>query len=467
MPETGPKISVLVPTYNYARFLPQAIESILAQTDADFEVFISDDASTDDSAEVIRHYAARDSRIRFALHPNNLGMVANWNWCLQQAHGEYVKYLFGDDLLTSPEALARMADLLDQQPDAALVASARVLLDQNSRITGFWDHLSGDIFDGPHLISRCLRTRRNVVGEPSAVMFRRPLANRGFDPAYRQIVDLEMWFHLMAQGALCHTPELLCGFRQHADQQTVVNGRNRVTDLELIDLLDRYQSYPEVRTHLQPNSWAHRWILYRQLHYARKATDRAAAASAVLRLERQIPPYQRAIYWVWHRMKRPPENFFRKATQGVQAALSQLPSRAANRTSAQNFICSLEPSSHPHSNQRTENRQLRSIAKSNEIPFFQAMARALQQKLPRQITAGLMIVGIVCAAGIPWARPINARINGSFFSNGTRPFYRHHFRHWRHHQHPNLPPFEFPGERPPNKPFPTTGNGGPPIPQLP
>ena len=98
--EDAPKISVLVPTYNYARYLPQTIESILRQTHSNFELLISDDASTDGSAEIIRHYADRDSRIRFMIHPTNLGMVANWNWCLQQARGDYVKFVFGDDLLT-------------------------------------------------------------------------------------------------------------------------------------------------------------------------------------------------------------------------------------------------------------------------------------------------------------------------------------------------------------------------------
>ena len=72
-----PKISVLIPTYNYARFLPAAVESVLAQDFREFELLISDDASTDGSAEVIRSYAERDSRIRFRLHTANLGMVKN------------------------------------------------------------------------------------------------------------------------------------------------------------------------------------------------------------------------------------------------------------------------------------------------------------------------------------------------------------------------------------------------------
>src|SRR5471032_2980636 len=106
---TAPKVSVLIPTYNYARFLPEAIESILAQDFQDFELLISDDCSTDNSAEVIARYAAQDKRIRFQIHSANLGMVQNWNWCLSQARGEFIKYVFGDDKLASPTAITQMA----------------------------------------------------------------------------------------------------------------------------------------------------------------------------------------------------------------------------------------------------------------------------------------------------------------------------------------------------------------------
>src|ERR1035441_7330528 len=103
-----PRISVLIPTYNYARYLPEAIESVLEQDLRDLEVLISDDGSTDGSAEVIACYAAKDSRIRFQIHPANLGMVQNWNWCLSAARGEYIKFLFGDDKLASRQALRKL-----------------------------------------------------------------------------------------------------------------------------------------------------------------------------------------------------------------------------------------------------------------------------------------------------------------------------------------------------------------------
>src|ERR1017187_7004523 len=94
---TPPKVSVLIPNYNHARYLPAAIESVLQQDFRDFELLISDDCSNDGSAGIIASYAAKDSRIRFQIHPANLGMVRNWNWCLAQARGEYMKFLLADD----------------------------------------------------------------------------------------------------------------------------------------------------------------------------------------------------------------------------------------------------------------------------------------------------------------------------------------------------------------------------------
>src|SRR3954452_9077747 len=107
-----PKVSVCVDSFNYGRFLPEAIESILAQTFQDFEVIILDDCSTDDSFAVAQRYAARDNRIKALRNSRNLGMMRNRNACLAQARGDYVKWLHADDFLCSSEALGQMAEAL-------------------------------------------------------------------------------------------------------------------------------------------------------------------------------------------------------------------------------------------------------------------------------------------------------------------------------------------------------------------
>mgnify|MGYP001332565159 CR=1 FL=1 len=311
-PARAPKISVLLPTYNYARFLPSAIESILAQTFRDFELIIADDASPDHTAEILAHYAARDARIRPHIHRTNLGMVPNWNWCLQQARGDYIKFLFADDLLAAPDALAQQAALLDAHPRATLAASPRLLIDSHNNLTGCWDDLAPGLHAGTPLIARCLRTRRNLIGEPSAVMFRRRDANRGFDSSLRQIVDLEMWFHLLLRGDLVYTQTPLIAFRRHAAQQTAVNHRHHTPELEMIALLQRYLANPAISAHLPPGSFAHHQVLFRQIHYAKKSCrHRPEARRACNTFRREIPPHRWLLFLLCHRVSRPFENLLR------------------------------------------------------------------------------------------------------------------------------------------------------------
>ena len=113
-PETAPKVSVCIDSFNYGRFLPEAIESVLRQSFQDFEIMISDDRSTDDSFAIAQRYAAEGSRESSRSKTrSNLGMVKNRNACLALARGEYVKTLHADDFLCSDQALEKMVAAME------------------------------------------------------------------------------------------------------------------------------------------------------------------------------------------------------------------------------------------------------------------------------------------------------------------------------------------------------------------
>ena len=192
------KVSVCIPTYNYARFIPEAIESVLSQNYPNFELIIIDDCSQDNTSEVVMPYAECDNRIIFKRNSVNIGMAKNWDLCLQEASGDYIKFLFGDDLLCSPDALSKMASILDSNNEIALIASARKIIDENSEVIKELAHFQHKmVIEGAKAISMCLWEQKNLIGEPSAVMFRKASAARGFDARYRQLIDLEMWFHFL------------------------------------------------------------------------------------------------------------------------------------------------------------------------------------------------------------------------------------------------------------------------------
>jgi glycosyltransferase involved in cell wall biosynthesis len=125
--------------YNGERFLAGAIASILAQTYADFELIICDNASTDRTSEICRGFAAKDPRVRYHRQPRNLGATANFNRCFELACGEYFKWAADDDLL-EPSFLEACVRALDDDPGAVLSQSLVKIVDEADRLIEIYDH---------------------------------------------------------------------------------------------------------------------------------------------------------------------------------------------------------------------------------------------------------------------------------------------------------------------------------------
>lgn len=122
-----PRVSIAVPVYNGERYLAQALDALLAQTYTDFEIVISDNASTDGTEAICRAYAARDSRIRYERQALNRGAAWNFNHAFALARGELFRWHAHDDLV-EPEFTARCVAALDRDPRAVLAyARTRVI----------------------------------------------------------------------------------------------------------------------------------------------------------------------------------------------------------------------------------------------------------------------------------------------------------------------------------------------------
>jgi glycosyltransferase involved in cell wall biosynthesis len=239
------KLSVCIPTYNCENYISETIESILTQSYSDFELIVIDNASDDQTASIVDSYAKQDCRITYVINKVNLGMVPNWNACLDTAKGEYIKFVFADDLLAAPEALERMVALLDRDSGVSLVCSSRNLIDESSQFIRVESNFETGTTAGTDVVNRCLVDQGklsgiNLIGEPTAVMFRRSQAGRGFNTNYKQIVDLEMWFHLLEQGSFAYINEPLCSFRIHGQQQTAKNKESSAHLQDYIFLFDDY-----------------------------------------------------------------------------------------------------------------------------------------------------------------------------------------------------------------------------------
>lgn len=221
-----PAVSVIVPNYNHARFLPRRIESILAQTFGDIEVIILDDASTDASREVIARYLG-DRRVSFLPSDQNSGSpFAQWNRGVAQARAERIWIAESDDC-AEPTFLAALVPLLAAYPRAGLVYCQSWRIDENDVIQGdFHDHTADldshrwhkfFVNDGRDECRRYLLWK-NTVPNASAVLFRRDLYHRcGGAPARLQLGgDWLTWVKILMRSDVVFTPERLNYFRHHA-----------------------------------------------------------------------------------------------------------------------------------------------------------------------------------------------------------------------------------------------------------
>lgn len=134
-----PVVTIGMPVYNGARYLEEALRSILSQTYVDLELLISDNASTDATEAICRDYAARDRRIQYFRNSRNLGAAANYNRVIHLARGRYFRHAAHDDIL-APTNIERCVEVLDAQPDVALAYPRMVMIDADGKAIETREH---------------------------------------------------------------------------------------------------------------------------------------------------------------------------------------------------------------------------------------------------------------------------------------------------------------------------------------
>ncbi|MEG4217932.1 glycosyltransferase [Microcoleus sp. Pol14C6] len=234
-----PLVSICIPTYNGAAFIGEAIQSALAQTYPNIELIISDDGSTDETVAIAQSFQSETSvDFRIILH-RNYGLSQNWNFCISQTKGQYIKFLFQDDLL-APECIEKMVAVAQQNPEIGMVFSPRgitiaekesnpILRKASQSIKDLhksWSNLKS-IQPGKELLAdtSCLNNPINKIGEPTTVLIAaRVFEEIGlFDSGLSQYVDLDMWWRIMGNYHIGFVDEKLSSLRIHPEQQTWKN----------------------------------------------------------------------------------------------------------------------------------------------------------------------------------------------------------------------------------------------------
>ena len=228
---SAPEVSVCVPTYNGDAYLSQCLNSVLMQTAQNWELIIVDDSSTDTTWEIAQTFAERDPRIRIERNVKRLGLVNNWNRCVDLARGAWVKFVFQDDLI-DPRCLETMVAAGNR--GAAIVACRREFVFEDGTpekkrryysehpsiesLFGTSTDISGDAICKAALDMLGI----NFIGEPTSVLLRRDVFERYglFNPRLIMICDSEYWIRVASQTGLVYVPEKLASFRVHGDSTT-------------------------------------------------------------------------------------------------------------------------------------------------------------------------------------------------------------------------------------------------------
>jgi glycosyltransferase involved in cell wall biosynthesis len=207
-----PLVSVVMPVYNSAPYVEEAIASMLNQTFANFELLVFNDGSTDESAALIRGFT--DSRIQLFDYSQNMGYVAHLNHALELARGTYIARMDSDDI-ASPDRLARQVAYMEAHPETGLCGTAY-------REFGSREGLV-PVPETDAAIRRWM-LRSNPFGHPTVLMRTAVLARHRlrYDPAAMPAEDYRLWYELSRVTQLANLPEPLLSYRVHPTQTSQV-----------------------------------------------------------------------------------------------------------------------------------------------------------------------------------------------------------------------------------------------------
>jgi teichuronic acid biosynthesis glycosyltransferase TuaG len=215
-------VSVVMSSYNHAKYLPEAIESVLKQTFSDFELIIVDDCSTDNSKAIIESYQAKDIRVKPFFHEKNLGIAITANDSLKSSSGKFIAFLSSDDIWM-PNKLARQLQILKHNENKIVWAEGEVI-DGNGALVGLKvttrmsvpiHRRSGNLFQ--ELL------KEDIIFGQTAIMKRDFVSKVIFNDNFRYVNDHLFFVELARIHEFIFIDEPLAKYRVHGDNVSLTN----------------------------------------------------------------------------------------------------------------------------------------------------------------------------------------------------------------------------------------------------
>ena len=262
-----PKVSVIIPNYNHARYLPQRIESVLNQTFTDFEVLILDDCSPDNSLEIISAYAEKDARI--SVHPNekNSGSTfAQWNKGVSLAKGEYIWLAESDDYC-EPTLLERLVALHETNPNLGIAFAQSAIVDEEGKLINSFNENYKFIYksnrwesdfvnSGPDEVANFL-IFSNTIPNASGALMRKSVYEKagGAEVGWRLNGDWFFYVKMLLISDLAFVADHLNYFRMHHNTQRYKANEDHVVYDEIIYTLNYIQEHVAVDPEKMRKAW--------------------------------------------------------------------------------------------------------------------------------------------------------------------------------------------------------------------
>lgn len=241
MGEGSPIVSIVLPSYNGAKYIRESIDSVLGQTFPSWELILVDDCSTDETAAIAASYAAKDSRIRVIHNAVNQRLPRSLNVGFHEARGRYLTWT-SDDNRYLPRAIEGMVRALDVDPATPMVCADMDYINELDAVLGRADVYEDDLIWVENRVGACFLYRREALSQVG-----------GYDPAKVYVEDYDYWLRLRCRmGEIRRIPETLYQYRLHGGSLTATKAkeiRRQNARLHLAcqkDILQAYNEEPDM-----------------------------------------------------------------------------------------------------------------------------------------------------------------------------------------------------------------------------
>jgi len=211
---TMPRVSVIMPVYNAARYLKEAIGSIVGQTYTDWELIIINDGSTDESNFIIGSYS--DSRIRHYENGSNLGLIATLNRAINLCRGEYIARMDADDI-SLPERISSQLEFMEKNPEYAICGTNARIINEAGNTTGKILNLESNEYLQINLLFSV------PFIHPSVMIRADVLKSNIFDSNFKHAEDYELWCRIARDHQVANISTFLLEYRWHNTNVSVIH----------------------------------------------------------------------------------------------------------------------------------------------------------------------------------------------------------------------------------------------------